>query len=469
VATLNRSPADYLRSALGAKARILLINPPVQEKRYHWLRWNQPTELLRLATWLKAQHKAVDVRLFDFMFPSPSGEVARHKVKETWVGPRATALWHFGRPFEEFVTYLDELVKSGWTPDLVLISSLTSYWHSAIEKLLLRVCNVLGPHHRPRTTIALYGAYPSIEPEHAERQLAADIAFTGPVDVRMCEPAFALYFDQWRSAPLYYGLDIDAPDVCDHLSACIEQQSRWDRRRGISRDQTITAAFLNDDLCGPGSGLPELAKRVDQYKRRVRIEAICGVKPGSVTIAHLGMLERLGLKSLFIEYATRADGSLDEQAYRPLREFLASDRERRRLGNHTELASRDATTAFVNVGLPSDDIETIVRNTLVLNRYFQSIILKPFGFSPDIDPAPAALRRERWPLPAFASPQWFPYIGHGSSLSFEDYDNLMRWQGVMSKRVKSVSFDFLGDGSVPRLVRETLVEESWKQGRHGQQ
>jgi hypothetical protein len=399
------------------------------------------------------------------MFPDAKGEVARHKVPETWVGTHATALWHYGKPFQEFAGHLDELLKGGWVPDLVVISSLTSYWHTAIEKLLLRVCNVLGPRHREHTTIALYGAYPLIEPEHAASQSAADLAFTDTVDVGGCAPNFALYFDQWRSAPLYYGLDIDATDVGDDLSACIEQQSHWDRRRGMVRDQTITVAFLNDDLCGPRSQLDRLAKRADQYKGRVRIEGICGVRPQSMSLEHLRMLETLGTKSLFIEYATRPDHTLDETAYDALREYLARDRARRRSGDQTGLASRDATTAFINVGLPSDDLDIIVRNTLVLNRYFQSIILKPFGYSPDIDPAPVSVRRERWPLPAYSSPQWFPYVGRGSMLSAGDYDNLMRWQGVISKRVKSVSFDFLGDGTVPRLVRETLVEESWKAPR----
>jgi hypothetical protein len=179
------------------------------------------------------------------------------------------------------------------------------------------------------------------------------------------------------------------------------------------------------------------------------------------------MLARLGTKSIYLEYATLPDGNLDEEAYTPFREFLLSDRARKRGGDETELAARDAITAFVNVGLPTDNVETIVRNTLILNQYFQAIILKPFGYSPDIDPAPARDRRKRWPQPAMSSPQWFPYVGHGSALTMEDYDNLMRWQGIVNKRVKSFTFDFLADATVPKLVRETLVEESWKRRREG--
>jgi hypothetical protein len=467
MATLIATPAEYLKGALSAKAKVLLVNPPVQEKRYHWLRWNQPLDLLRLSTWLKEAVRSAEIRLFDFMFADEAGTFPRHKVKETWGGPGAEALWHFGLPFEKFERYLDEQLKRGWMPDLILVTSLTSYWHRAIEKLLLRVCNVLGPRHRGATTLALYGAYPVIEREHAERQLAADVAFTAFVDVRACAPDFPLYFEQWGRAPLFFGLDIDSGDAAEHLAACLAQKTGWDRRLGIVKPQDITVAFLNDDLCGQNSRLAEIAKQADRYEGRVRIEAICGVRPRSVGADGLEMLARLGARSIYIEYGTLADGRLDEDAYVPFLEFLVSDRARKRGGDETELAARDAITAFVNVGLPTDDIETIVRNTLVLNQYFQAIILKPFGYSPDIDRASVAERRKRWPQPAMSGPQWFPYVNHGSPLTMEDYDNLMRWQGIVNKRVKSFTFDFLADATVPKLVRETLIEESWKRKREG--
>jgi hypothetical protein len=467
VAALVASAEGYLRDRVSGRARVLLVNPPVQEKRYHWLRWNQPLELLRLSTWIKDRARLAEVRFFDFMLPGAKGEIPRHKVKETWTGPGAPSLWHFGEPFEKFDAFLDDLLKHGWVPDVILVSSLTSYWHVAIEKLLLRICNVLGPVHRPRTTLALYGAYPCLEPEHAETQRDADVGLTSYVDVSLCAPDFGLYFEQHNQAPLFFGLDVEAPDVAEHLAMCLELQTRWDRRRGLTRPQVLLAAFLNEDICGSKSRLPELAKQADRYEGRVRIEAICGVEPQSTRLEHLEMLAALGMKSLFVEYATMPNGRLDEPAYRPFREFLNRDRDRRRVGDEGELSARDAVTAFVNVGLPTDDIETIVRSTLILNRYFQAIILKPFGYSRNIDMASASVRRERWPLPALSSPQWFPYVGHGSSLTLEDYDNLMRWQGMVNKKVKSFTFDFLAQSRIPKLVRETVVDESWKRRRAG--
>ncbi len=459
---------EHLRDRLGSEGKVLLINPPVQEKRYHWLRWNQPLELLRLSTWLKTRTGSREVMLYDFMFPDERGDVPRHKVKETWTGVGSDALWHFGQPFEEFEEFFDGLMKRAWIPDLIIISSLTSYWHLSIEKLLVKICNLLGPERRVRATIALYGAYPSIEPEHAGNQRNADIAFTTPIDGSGCVPDFRLYFEQVKRAPLFFSLDIDDPDVADYIRFCLKLQDGWNRRRGIAKSMPITVAFFNDDICGPKSQLEELTRQAGDYKGRVRIDAICGLQPRSISVDRLEMLAAIGTKSLFIEYATKPDGELDERAYEPFREFLARDRDRRRAGGEAELQARDAVTAFVNIGLPGDNLEAIVRSTLRLNQLFQAIILKPFGYSPNLDPASAVERSARWTTPAKSSPQWFPYVGCGSSLDLADYDNLMRWQGIMNKRVKNFTFDFLGDGAVPQLVRETLIEESWKRHREGQ-
>src|SRR2546426_2800000 len=46
--------------------RVLLINPPVEETRYSWLRWNQPLDLLKLASYLHS-HIECKVELLDYM------------------------------------------------------------------------------------------------------------------------------------------------------------------------------------------------------------------------------------------------------------------------------------------------------------------------------------------------------------------------------------------------------------------
>jgi hypothetical protein len=107
-------------------------------------------------------------------------------------------------------------------------------------------------------------------------------------------------------------------------------------------------------------------------------------------------------------------------------------------------------------------MDKIVRSTLRINQFFQSVILKPYGYSPSICGLSVEARRSRWRQPWQSSPQCFPYLGGESDLVRDDYENLLRWQNVLNKRVKGTTFDFLDDGNVARLVRETLVTESWK-------
>src|SRR5580704_1621979 len=163
MADLHSDADAFLGRAVGSGSRVLLINPPVQEKRYHWIRWNQPLELLRLSTWLKQNAKKVDVRLFDFMAPDSEGGVPKHRVKERWQGSGEAIIWHFGRPFDDFESKLLQWRRDGWSPDIIVISSLCSYWHISIEKLLIQLCMKLGPKKRRQTKVCLYGNYPRIE------------------------------------------------------------------------------------------------------------------------------------------------------------------------------------------------------------------------------------------------------------------------------------------------------------------
>ena len=273
MARLVSDPARYFRHHLGGPTRVLLINPPVQERRYHWLRWNQPSELLRLSTWLKKIHPGIDIRLFDFMFPDKAGRVSKHKVKETWMGSQDDdQLWHFGRRFEDFESFLVAASSEKWVPDLILVSSLTSYWHVSIEKLLIRLCSHLGKERRKGARICLYGNYPRLEPLHAEGQIDADVAFTGHVNTTTCVPDFRLYVDSERRLPNFFALDIEDAEVGDHLAECLGLKKEADTKRGISRPPVITTAFFNSDVCSRASRLEDVCAFVEKHPRQVFIE-----------------------------------------------------------------------------------------------------------------------------------------------------------------------------------------------------
>src|SRR5688572_11438745 len=196
------------------------------------------------------------------MLPDDAGSVPKHKVKHTWTGAENDSqLWHFGRTFEEFTLFFTRLLEQQkWVPDCIVISSLTSYWHSSIEELLVRVCAKLGAKRRERVTIALYGNYPRLEPEHAAAQRDADAALQTTVNTQGCSPDVGLFLDTVKRPPAFYGLDVTDEKIEDHLAQCLDLQTAWQRRRGVSRPATITVAFFNDDVCSDQSRLAQVAR-----------------------------------------------------------------------------------------------------------------------------------------------------------------------------------------------------------------
>ena len=103
-------------------------------------------------------------------------------------------------------------------------------------------------------------------------------------------------------------------------------------------------------------------------------------------------------------------------------------------------------------------------STLTVNSFFQAVILKPYGYSPTIDPRmPVTSRRidggsrMRRVRSGFRTWKWLTAFAG-------DYDNLVRWQNVLNKRVKGATFDFLTDGdrrpTGQRNARRGIVEAS---------
>jgi hypothetical protein len=466
MARVVKRASAFFDERIQPRSRVLLINPPVHERRYHWLRWNQPTDLLRLSASLKTRASRVDVRLYDFMFPDVGGNVAKHKVKTSW-GEEGQQLWHFGEPYRDFEDTIARWLVEKWIPDVVVITSLTSYWHSSISTLIGKLLNRLGRTHRERATICLYGNYPKFEPAHASNQ-DVDVVLTETVDTSWLQPDFGLYLDRYRRSPLFYGLDIYDQTLPAQIEACLEIEARALKLRGIDNGKppTITLAFLNDNIGRPNHRWDDVVRCVETHPKQIVVEGIAGIEPSDLTRELLEKLKASKVRTLFVEHARKAGGDLDVEAYAPLIEVMLQEQRAKQSGrSSTAWLDKAAVTGFVSMGLRDDNIDCLVRSTLLLNKYFEGVILKPFGFSPINNPVTDAERESWWPKdPSAGSPQWFPFADRGG-LKRDDYQDLIRWQNLLNKRVKGSTFDFLGEGAVSKLVRETLVTESWKRHR----
>src|SRR5688572_2022222 len=88
--------------------RVLLLNPPVEETRYSWLRWNQPLDLLKIGAWLRERVEC-EVRLLDCMKPDADGQVNNDLLprsrRSRVVGNTKYPMRRFGIPHEELVRH----------------------------------------------------------------------------------------------------------------------------------------------------------------------------------------------------------------------------------------------------------------------------------------------------------------------------------------------------------------------------
>ncbi len=461
-----KKAAAFFEERIQPRSRVLLINPPVHERRYHWLKWNQPSELLRLSSWLKTKAPRVDVRLYDFMFPDAAGNVSKHKVKDSW-REDGQQLWHFGEPFKDFEDTIARWLAEKWTPDVIVITSLTSYWHTSITTLIGKLCTRLGRKHREGAALCLYGNYPKFEPEHAAKQ-DVDVVLTETVDTSWHQPDFRLYIDRYRRGPLFYGLDVYDQTLPDQIENCLEVEASALKLRGIDNGKppTVTLAFLNDNVGRSNHRWDAVVQSVQDHPKQIVVEGIAGIEPGHLTKELLEKLKGANVRSLFVEHARTKGGDLNIEAYAALIDALTCEQRNKQSGRSTTAwLDKAAVTGFVAMGMRDDNIDSLVRSTLFLNKFFEGVILKPFGYSPLNNPATDEERSEWWGGdPSAGSPQWFPFADRGG-LKRNDYQDLIRWQNLLNKRVKGSTFDFLGAGTVAKLVRETLVMESWKRHR----
>ncbi len=213
--------------------RILLLNPPVEETRYSWLRWNQPLDLLKLASHLRSQI-GCGVELLDCMKPDESG-----KVKEDWL-PRDRRYYsvkderfpmrRFGTSYTDIAKQLTLLHKDGGEnkPSQVWISSLCSYWYESVAEVCRVVRQALGD-----AEIILLGQYARLMTKHAAEGCAADYVVTKPIDLSDEPGAFDLYGEK---KPPFVALQLKPDLAVAEVRAAVEQ--------GILR-----FTFFEEDLC----------------------------------------------------------------------------------------------------------------------------------------------------------------------------------------------------------------------------
>lgn len=423
-----------------AQGRVLLVNPPVIDSRYPWVKWNQPLDLLKLGTAL-SEERGCQVRLFDFMLPSAEGRVGRRQSKiEHDLPPGEPTRWQYGQSWEKFDAYLERLVREKWQPDSVWITTLTSFWWQTVPLVANRVKNKLK-----RPPVVLCGNYPVLETEHATRFCPnVDIVVKGRADLTRWAADFSLYGNQKLR---FCALDLRSPDPLDEIAHAL--------KRG-----TIHFCFFNHNLFEDfDTRLKPILEGVIKREWDLRFHGICGIQTQDFPLDHAQLLAEAHFYEAHLEPVLNPDGVVNEPLYRDVMQACEGAGLVSRRGGGWE-SHRRAFSGFLRIGRPDDHLDKLVWNALKLLQLTGMVIPKPYSPTPGTDEHALLVSKMDWIEPEDISPHRLPFAGW-NGIERGDYEDLYRMTGFLNRKVRGSTFDFLGDTYLAKVVRESLAGRRW--------
>lgn len=426
----------FLSKHVTHKDRVLLINPPVEETRYNWRRWNQPLDLLKIASWLRS-HVECGVELLDFMKPDLKGH-----VREEWL-PRDRRYYtikgarypvhRFGEPYSLLTRWLSSKrnESSPKEPTQVWITSLCSYWYETVAELCRMVRQTL-----PNAQIVLLGQYARLMPKHACEACAADFVVSQPLDLTDQPSALDLY---GRERPPFVAIQLHPEAAVADVCLAVKRE-------------IVDVAFFEDDICrDDGQPLMEIVAKTHSLHKYLRYHVICGLNPARVTptIAHL--LADKKFVELHFEEADDGD-SLDLKVYRRAQSYLCEAGMK---------MPTDRLSGFVWIGRPEDQLEQLILRSFQVLDSLGGLILKPFTPTPS-GPEHQMHKKYLESIPHREwSPHFFPF-SESNGITRQEYYDLYRMAAFLNERVRNRAFDFLNGTLGAQLLRESLRKEVWK-------
>ncbi|MFZ5996102.1 MAG: B12-binding domain-containing radical SAM protein [Nitrospirota bacterium] len=186
------------------RLRILLINPWICDFAAYNL-WARPLGLLKVAEFLSsfdAELMFIDCTDSFKARQYGTGKFRSEPIEKPELLKGIPRLYkRYGISDEEF----QEQVWAAQPVDIVLITSVMSYWYPGVQSVIERLRAMLGD-----VPVILGGIYPTLYPEHAARHSGADFIFKGPINAGLTFALSTFGFKLKRKrAPLhYYELDL---------------------------------------------------------------------------------------------------------------------------------------------------------------------------------------------------------------------------------------------------------------------
>lgn len=421
--------AEQWLKEINPQAKVLLINPPVQEVRYAWIRWNQPTTLLMLSTLLGQMN--CNVQLLDFMLPTESGRVAtRDLAKHKIIGNTSYKARTYGMPMDEAARNLRVVLKE-WEPEHIIIDTLTSYWYETLRTLIPYLKTLI-----PGAKISIIGPYAVMETEHAKR-IGATYLVTDYLDLRQLIPNYEMYYNPITKKlnsdklPRFGGLKFSQ----DPVNGLIEQVSVL--KRNNIKDAVI---FEGNLFQHDGEILKEFISSLKKGDIQISLHGLCGIEIKDAPPGIFQEMYDVGYRSFFLEYEKEGnDLTLDHylRVYRELKKYNINS------GN---------LAGFLMIGTQEDDLETMFRHSFQLLQLCGSLIPKPYTPSFDTEAYKSYSQAGRLDL---LSPHVFP-LAEKNGISREEYKEFYQHTSFLNEKRLGQSFNFFDDHYCSIALKRSL-------------
>ncbi len=430
------SARTLLAKHVARQDRVLLVNPPVEETRYSWVRWNQPLDLLKLASHLRDE-TGCKVELLDFMKPDNEGNVPEQFLpaarRYLQLGDHRYPMRRFGQPYSLLTELVTQRRAEGrrHTPTQVWITSLCSYWFEGVAQ----VCRV-ARQTLPDAKIVLIGQYPRLLPDHASATCAADLIVSDEISLDDARAALDLYGEM---PPPFVALRLDISTAIAEIKAALDSK-------------IVDFTFFDDNLFrDDGESLREIVKRGSDVNNRIRFHLICGVNALGITKAVARSLAHKSITEVHIE-EPEVTQSAALSVYTQIRSYLQEA--------GLQVPGK-RVSGFVWIGTPRESLNDVIGRAFRALDCLGSFILKPFTPTPGSAPVRehadylAQIPYQHW------SPHLFPF-SELNQITRSEYHDLYRLAAFLNDKVRGTGFDFLNGTLGSQFLRESLRREVWK-------
>jgi len=304
------------------RPRVLLINPWIYDFAAYNL-WSSPLGLLKVAEYLSRCE--IELFLIDCTDSFSAKQYGTGKYRTQHV-PKPDLLKSVPRYYKRYGMDVDEFIariKSCLPVDMVLVTSIMSYWYPGVQETIRTVKKAV-----PDVPVVLGGIYPTLYPEHAAAHSGADHIYSGPADERL------LPFVQGCGLPLrsprdplpYYELGLDVqnrfaplltssgcPFTCSYcasqfLSSGYERRSHEEVSKEIA---TLSGrgirdfAFYDDALLYDADNhIKPLLQMVIQQGCSIRLHAPNGLHARFLDATTAGLMMNSGFRTVRLSFET---------------------------------------------------------------------------------------------------------------------------------------------------------------------